>query len=1096
MSKTMTLKPKGLYTYYNSIDDVNPGALLKANNIVIQQEGVAQPRRGIKYWSNTAADPARQLFDYKSRIFTNYASTMAYDSTGSGAFVPFTGSYTSPKADTRIKSVESKGNFYFTSNSGIKKISAKTISDISASSIITAGTVAALGGTGLCKLPAIGFLAANYKCIYKITWAQLDNNKLLIEGAPSDDIVVVNASSIANVFVQLNIIIPTQINNTDFIYRIYRSASVPSTDVPEREFNLIFEGNPTSTELTASQIVYVDKLADEFRSGGLPLYTNAVSGGGSLSANEIPPYAVDMSLYNNHLFYANTKLEHFKEYSVNSIDNLFQEILTITDDTVSNSYIFDGAAEINTVKAEAKSFIVDHSYFLLTSANNAREYYVLLDKTAGGLLPATNLENDGRIPIHIDISGGATANSIATLITAAINALDDFYAVVVTSAGVIDPTAAYVRITNVDNGFCSVVDDAGAPISADGLCDSILLPTNFIFAHNSTGIGEDENTFTALYSSKMDLLGVEESVKSLVNIINRNPYEIVTAYYISGVNDTPGKIIFKRKNYLDLPFYMTTSNALSALDIYPNIPLDSDPVNLKKYGSEDSAAVNALYISKQDQPESVPLSNVVFVGSSDYPIIRIAALRESLFIFKADGIFRLNGNDTTNFSVNLFDGTSILKVPDSVAILTNEIYYFGNQGVAKLSEVGNTVISTPIQDKFLPLISTAPNLAVASFGVAYETDRSYLLWTLMSKNDTVAQVAYRFNVETNTWTEWRISKTCAVLNHSEDKLYFGATTANLIEVERKNFDRFDYADREIIQDIPAASLNGDIMRPAGASNFEAGDVLIQYQYLTINRVSQILKMLDTDFNMLPATWESTFSVSPGDNLSSRVAAIVIELNVRDTSGYLDIWGNTSYVFSNTNDFATILVEWNKIIDRLNGSPVAYYSNYPKYTYVVPVEATVLSRNISNNDVTLDKALPYLEGTSTLYKAITSEVEYVPQHGGDALSFKQFSTAQATFQNRSFHTAQLGFNSDLSTDFEYIPFSPNSYSVYGNDFYGIGSVWGGFGDKAPLRTFVPRKKQRAKFIGVRVYHSGALESYSLYGVTVSYRAYEVDDRAYR
>ena len=594
----------------------------------------------------------------------------------------------------------------------------------------------------------------------------------------------------------------------------------------------------------------------------------------------------------------------------------------------------------------------------------------------------------------------------------------------------------------------------------------------------------------------MDLLGVEESVKSLVNIINRNPYEIVTAYYISGVNDTPGKIIFKRKNYLDLPFYMTTSNALSALDIYPNIPLDSDPVNLKKYGSEDSAAVNALYISKQDQPESVPLSNVVFVGSSDYPIIRIAALRESLFIFKADGIFRLNGNDTTNFSVNLFDGTSILKVPDSVAILTNEIYYFGNQGVAKLSEVGNTVISTPIQDKFLPLISTAPNLAVASFGVAYETDRSYLLWTLMSKNDTVAQVAYRFNVETNTWTEWRISKTCAVLNHSEDKLYFGATTANLIEVERKNFDRFDYADREIIQDIPAASLNGDIMRPAGASNFEAGDVLIQYQYLTINRVSQILKMLDTDFNMLPATWESTFSVSPGDNLSSRVAAIVIELNVRDTSGYLDIWGNTSYVFSNTNDFATILVEWNKIIDRLNGSPVAYYSNYPKYTYVVPVEATVLSRNISNNDVTLDKALPYLEGTSTLYKAITSEVEYVPQHGGDALSFKQFSTAQATFQNRSFHTAQLGFNSDLSTDFEYIPFSPNSYSVYGNDFYGIGSVWGGFGDKAPLRTFVPRKKQRAKFIGVRVYHSGALESYSLYGVTVSYRAYEVDDRAYR
>lgn len=1099
MSKTMTLKPKGLFTYYNSIADVNPGALLKADNIVIQQEGVAQPRRGIKYWSNTLTALTKQLFDYKTRILCNYDSTLAFDSTGSGSFTPFTGSYISPKSDTRIKSVESKGNFYFTSTAGVKKISAKVVGDITASSITNSGTVAALGGTALCKLPAIGFLDADSQCIYKITWANIDNNKLLVEGAPSDDIYAVNDSIIVNVFTELNIIIPVQIDNVNYIYRIYRSNSVPNNQTPEREFNLIFEGNPTSVELTAKEIIYVDKLANDFRAGGLPLYTNAVSGGGSLSANEIPPYSVDMALYNNHLFYANTKLAHFKEYSINSIDNLSLETLTTEDTFVANSYIFDGDFEVNTVKAEAKSFIVDHSYFLLTSANREREYYVLLDKTAGGPLPATNLENDGRIPLHVDISGGSTAANIATLIAAEVNTVNDFLATAVDSLGVVNPTASlntYVKIENMDNGFCNTVDDIGNIISPYGLCDSTLLPTNLIFTNNFEGIGEDASTFTALLSSKDGLLGVEESAKSLVNLINRNEFETVTAYYISGVNETPGKIILKRKDYLNRPFYITSSNATAALDIYPNLPLDTDPVNLKKYGSEDAAAVNGLYISKSDQPESVPLSNVVFVGSSDFPIIRIAALRESLFIFKADGIFRLNGSDTTNFSVNLFDGTSLLKVPDSIAVLTNEIYYFGNQGIAKLSEVGNTVISTPIQDKFLPLISTAPNLATASFGLAYETDRSYLIWTLLKKTDTIAQVAYRFNVETNTWTEWRIAKTCAVLNHTEDKLYFGAVTANLVEVERKNFDRFDYADREILQDIPAGSLKGDVIRPSGATNFESGDVIIQTQYLTISRVTQILRMLDLDYNMLPANWESTFQVYPGDNLSSRVTAIVAELNVRDTSGYLDIWGNTAYVFSGSNVFSTILTEWNKIIDRLNSSPVVYYSNYPKYTYTIPVEALVLSRDISNNDVLLDKSLPFLEGAITLYKSITSEVEYVPQHGGDALSFKQFNTAQATFQNRSFHTAQLGFNSDLSTDFEYISFFPNSYSIYGNDFYGTGSVWGGFGDKAPLRTFVPRKKQRAKFIGIRVLHSGALESYSLYGVTVSYRPYEVDDRAYR
>jgi hypothetical protein len=1100
MSKTMTLTPKGLFTYYNSLADISPGALLKANNIVIQQEGIAQPRRGIKYWSNTfgvEADRAKQLFEYKSRILTHYSNKIAFDTTGSGAFSNFNGTYNAPLSNTRIKSLESKGNFYFTSDSGVKKISAKTISDITASSITNAGVVAALGGEGKARIPEIGFLESQYKCIYKVTWAFLDNNNLLIEGAASDDIIVYNNSAYNNTYVDLSIIVPTQINNTNYIYRIYRSNSVPVADTPEREFNLVFEGNPTNTEISTRRLNYTDKLLNEFRSGGLPLYTNAVSGGGSLSANEIPPYAVDLALYSNHLFYANTKLAHFKEYSIQSIANLFNQTLTISDGYTSNEYFFDGAIEENTVKAEAPAFTVSNAYFLLTAANNEREYYVRLKKDA--TVFNQNAETDQRFEILVDITAAATASDVATAILNAVNAVGDFSAVYVTdSTGLVvsgSPTA-YVKISNVNNGTAVTYDDLGAVLSPYGLTDSTLIPTNYIFSHQATGVGENASLKQVLWSGKEGLMGVEETAKSLVKVININSSEIVTAYYISGVNDTPGKIILKRKDFQALPFYMSTDSLLATIDIFPNIPLDTDPINMKQYGSEDSAAVNALYISKPDQPESVPLSNVVLVGSSDAPILRIVALRESLFIFKTDGVYRLNGNDVSNFSVNLFDGTAILKVPDSVAVLTNEIYYFGNQGIAKLSEVGNTVISTPIQNKFLPLISTAPSLAPASFGIAYETDRSYMIWTLLTKADTVAQVAYRFNVETNTWVEWKIPKTCAVLNVAEDKLYFGSSSVNLIEVERKNFDRFDNCDREINVEIPAASFNGSVVRPSGASNFEAGDVMIQYQYLTINRVTQILRMLDLDYNMGTPDWESTLQVYPGDNLSSRVTAIVAQLNSRDPSGFTDSWGNTAYVFSGTNDFATILTEWNKLIDRLNESPTAYYSNYPKYTYVVPVEAQVLSRDISNNDVYLNKSLAYLEGAVTLYKSITSETEFVPQHGGDPLSFKQFSTAQATFENRSFHSARLGFNSDLSTDFEYIDFAPNSYSIYGNDFYGSGSVWGGFGDKAPLRTFVPRKKQRAKFVGVRVYHSGALESYSLYGVTLTYRAYEVDDRAYR
>jgi hypothetical protein len=235
-------------------------------------------------------------------------------------------------------------------------------------------------------------------------------------------------------------------------------------------------------------------------------------------------------------------------------------------------------------------------------------------------------------------------------------------------------------------------------------------------------------------------------------------------------------------------------------------------------------------------------------------------------------------------------------------------------------------------------------------------------------------------------------------------------------------------------------------------------------------------------------WFNTLAISAGDNLSTRVSAFVQELNIRDPYA--------PYSFSGTNDPQTILIEWNIIIDTMNLSPNIAFSNYPKYTYSVSIEAQVIYKNINNNEVTLSAALPFLEGAILLYKAINSEVEYVPQHGGDPLGFKQFSTAQATFKYRSFHFARLGFNSDLSTDFEYIDFTPSSYGIYGNDSYGTGFVWGGLGDKAPLRTFIPRKKQRSKFIGARIQHNGALESYQLYGITITYRTYEVEDRAYR
>ena len=56
------------------------------------------------------------------------------------------------------------------------------------------------------------------------------------------------------------------------------------------------------------------------------------------------------------------------------------------------------------------------------------------------------------------------------------------------------------------------------------------------------------------------------------------------------------------------------------------------------------------------------------------------------------------------------------------------------------------------------------NLPSLTFAVTYETDESYMLWTCLKASDTSAKVGYRYNLHTDSWTEWQISKTCAVLN--------------------------------------------------------------------------------------------------------------------------------------------------------------------------------------------------------------------------------------------------------------------------------------------------------------------------------------------
>lgn len=943
-TQIVNLKAAGLQTYFQTLMEISPGALLKANNTVINRSGVIEPRRGIKAYGpsfGVSSDRCKQLLEYKGRILRHTGNKLAHDD-GTGIFTEFLGNYLEPASGYRIKSTEAKGNFYFTTSEGVKKISAKSPTDLNLTDAIEdAGGPKAIAGV-LSLTGASGFLLNSNTVAYRILWIYTDRNGNLIFGAPSASMTTTNSTG-GTRDVQVDFQVPYDVNTTDYKYRLYRS-EMSASGTPSDELYQVYEGTVTPAQITAGSVTIVDSLAESLRLGGVPLYTNQYSGEGILSSNEPPPAAKDIALFKGHMFYANTRTRHSTEFTILNLS----------------------------------AFVAGTSTFVIGTSSPA---------------------------------------------------------------------------------------------------------SSFTYTFNTT-----ENIATR--TVKLDPLSIENTANSLVRVINGNSSEIVTAYYLSVTGEVPGKILLQRKTLVDSTFFIGTTHAAIASSFSPE--LGTGPTLNTKVLSGTESIGNRLYYSKFQEIEAVPLLNYIDIGSQDQEILRIISLRESLFVLKGDGVYRLAGDPGVNpvWDIGAFDLTSIIKAPDTAVTLSNSCYYFSNQGIVKLNESTLETISDSIKDKLIPFLSTNPNSVSASFAVGYESDKALLVWTVLTKNDTQSTVCYRYSLLTQAWTEWKISKTCVVLNSHEDKLYFGSGTDNYIEAERKNFDRFDYADRELPISFSSSGLVGNIIKPSGFFLISTEDVLLQEQYVTIHQYNTLLRHLDLDNGLLVHDFYNELKMVPGDSLTFKMSQLVTKLNIADpTTNYSAIWTNPSA-------FNTIQTEFNQIVVALNASAGAILANYVQSTGTIKYEAIVNSLDSIRQEVTLNAVPPFMVGPLTLYKGIKTEIEYAPQHAGDPASFKQYSVGTFMFERRSFYTAQTAYKSDISDSYEEISFQPNAAGTFGANSFGDSSPFGGQGDQGQIRTYIPLKKQRCRFLGCKFTHGVALESYQLYGLALSVRQYAISDRDYK
>lgn len=1013
--------------------------------------------------------------------------------------------------------------------------------DLSDTSTTTYGLSSVFVGTKISVVDApaepsgIEFTGAEYDAVR--TW--LENIVFALEAEPTAKIATppVNSAwripnSSANV--KLNIAIPEGMDiNSQFI-RVYRTEVFTATDAslfselaPSEEFRLAYETYVDSDQYTAKELEYVDIASPSFVAQQAVLYTNQFSGEGETQANERPPIAADLTVFRSSMFYANTSQFYNKVLNLVGTTVLNDgDTLSIANGTTND---LDNVFTFKEAKRQGTSIVVKDS--TITGTPKYIALYSALDKAKVVFYFQSS-------PISPPVVSGATAYEYvgsdgtvskadrALQLAAAINKHPEYFNAFVLNNDVIVENVKIGLATSpeISSDVATATVDAGSSASEDRSLNQInlykseeLSPSQQIdFTAKSLveaiSLSTKPNALYYAYylSNSATSPGIMQIVERELNgagqfrlILSKKSSDISAFspningdFYVTPVwtsnpavvtqtghgLQTGDKIILSgntsvTSNQVVVEVIRLSANSFS----FEFTGTPSGSVYYKKYTlaekGDNDAFPNRLYYSKFLEPESVPLTNYIDVGPKSKAIKRIVALRDGLFIFKEDAIYRLTGT-YGNFQVSLFDSSAIITAPDSAAVLNNQIYVLTTQGVSTISDTGVSIISRPIEDKVIR-IAQFPLFARSTFGFGYESARSYHLWTVESKEDEVATKCYRYNTFTQTWTEWNNAASCGSVDSADDRITIGSGVDNYIEKERKNFDRTDFSDR-LIDSALSAQTATETVTVANIEEIDVGDVIMQEQYITISRWDRFLKKLDEDVGIpapMSGTYLDNYSLNPGEDLGVKMSDLITELN--STLGL-----SVSTAIPTTS--IEIRDRYNELMLSLNIDDLTPNSLFKDYEYItdsVMVEYPVLAEDKLNNTVTFSHVPRFVAGPLLVAKAIKVNVLYNPIHFGDPAVTKQVYQGTYMFEYLNFTNAIAGYSSDLSPGVEEIPFDGLGNGAFGLGEFGEG-FYGGNLASIPFRTLVPRNKQLCRYIKIEFKHNVARESFKLFGVSLS------------
>lgn len=297
-----------------------PGALAVAQNVLFDARGSVRPRNAlIQHESFGAA--MTSIFPFTANgnntnvIGHGGTALKTKSSSAAATWSTITGTFTIPTGATAVRAVEHKSNLYLTTAEGVRRYDA-TLGALSAG----APTPLDMTLTQTNATTGTATAAANMYA-YRVVLGYRDTNNNVILSAPSQRQVYPPTGTTAtadNVTVRAYIPSTVTSSSPQYFYQVYRSlGSGGITTEPSDEMGLVYEANVSSTDVSNKYVEFVDKCPDAFLG---PTGYFCASQDGILQANHQPPIALDIDLYNDHTFVANTVSKHRMYLSILSTD--------------------------------------------------------------------------------------------------------------------------------------------------------------------------------------------------------------------------------------------------------------------------------------------------------------------------------------------------------------------------------------------------------------------------------------------------------------------------------------------------------------------------------------------------------------------------------------------------------------------------------------------------------------------------------------------------------------------------------------------------------------------------------------------------------